>query len=111
MRGLKDTDFAMWNPGHLIAKGIYATPNRGNFLSLVECGHVNLAWTPLFELYVGKGSIVAIQLPILEDVDTEPMAAELWRRLLGYLVRRSTAIRIKTGAVGRRLRASAQSPP
>ena len=37
MRGLKDVDFAMWNPDHLIAKGLYRTPNCGNFLSLVQC--------------------------------------------------------------------------
>jgi hypothetical protein len=84
-RGLTDADFAMWNPEHLISRGLYRTPNRGNFLALVDCGHETLTWTPLLEVYVGQGSILATQLPLLTALDTEPMAAEMWRRLLGYL--------------------------
>jgi hypothetical protein len=90
MKGLKDVDFAMWNPGHLIAKGLYRTPVRGNFLPLVECFHWDptasvFTWSPLWEIYLGRGSIVATQLPLLEGLETEPMAAEMWRRLLDYL--------------------------
>ena len=90
MRGLSDVDFAMWNSGHLIAKGLYRTPAGGNFLPLVECFHWDptanaFSWSPLWELYLGKGSILATQLPLLEDLETEPMAAEMWRRLVDYL--------------------------
>jgi len=89
MQGLTDRDFAMWNPGHLIARGLYRTPVRGNFLPLVECFHMDrtasaMTWSPLWELYLGKGSIIATQLPLVEALETEPMAAELWRRLLDY---------------------------
>ena len=91
MQGLKDRDFAMWNPGHLVAKGLYRMPVRGNFLPLVECYHMDpaLVWSPLWELYVGKGSILATQLPLVAGIDTEPMAGEMWRRLLGYLAKAS----------------------
>ena len=95
MQGLKDMDFAMWHwptdlPGHLIGRGLYRTPNRGNFLSLVECFHLDqqinvMAWTPLFEMYLGNGSILTTQLPLVDTLETEPMAAEMWRRILDYL--------------------------
>ena len=95
MRGLEDVDFAMWHwpadlPGHLIARGLYRTPNQGNFLPLVESFNLDqqsnvLAWTPLWEMYLGNGSILVTQLPLVETIDTEPMAAQLWRRLLDYL--------------------------
>ncbi len=95
MRDLNDVDFAMWHwpdgqPGHLIARGNYRTPNRGNFLSLVECFHFDqqnkfLAWTPLWEMYLGKGSILVTQLPLIETIQTEPMAAQMLARLLDYL--------------------------
>ena len=95
MQGLKDVDFAMWHwpadlPGHLIARGLYRTPNHGNFLPLVECFHFDrkanvLAWTPLWEMCLGNGSILVTQLPLVDTIDTEPMAAKLWRRLLDYL--------------------------
>ena len=50
MKGLKDVDLKMWNPGHLVAKGLYRVPVHGNFLPLVECYHFDgaLAWTPLW---------------------------------------------------------------
>lgn len=90
MHGLRDMDFAMWNPDHLIAKGLYRTPNRGNFLSLLECFNLdqqanNMTWSPLWEMYLGKGSILVTQLPLTETLDTEPMAAEMLRRIMDYL--------------------------
>jgi len=85
-RGLADRDFQMWNPGHLIAKGVYRKPARGNFLALVDSGHEGtLAWTTLMETYDGEGSIVATQLPLVEKFDTEPLCAELLRRMLHYM--------------------------
>ena len=86
MRGLIDRDFQMWNPGHLIVSGVYRKPERGNFLTLVDCGYEGtLAWTPLFEVTFGEGSIVAAQLPLLDKLDTEPMCAELLARMVHYL--------------------------
>jgi hypothetical protein len=90
MRGLRDMDFAMWNADHLIARGLYRTPNRGNFLPLVECFNLDrqanvIAWTPLWEMYLGKGSILTTQLPLVDKLHAEPMAAEMWRRILEYL--------------------------
>ena len=34
---------------------------------------------------LGNGSILVTQLPLVDTIDTEPMAAKLWRRLLDYL--------------------------
>ncbi len=86
MKGLTDRDFQMWNPGHLIVTGVYRKPKRGNFLSLVDCGYEGtLAWTPLFEVFFGEGSIVAVQLPLLAKLDTEPMCIELLTRIVRYL--------------------------
>ena len=39
MRGLRDVDFEMWNPGHVIAKGAFHTPEKGAFLTLVDSAH------------------------------------------------------------------------
>jgi hypothetical protein len=84
MQGLEDVDFQMWNPGHLIARGVYRKP-EGNALALVDCStDGTMAWSPLFESYVGQGSVVVCQLPLVANLATEPMAAELWRRLLAY---------------------------
>ena len=86
MEGLTDRDFQMWNPEHLIVTGVYRKPERGNFLTLVDCGYEGtLAWTPLFEVYFGAGSIVAAQLPLPEKIETEPMCAELLTRMVRYL--------------------------
>ena len=34
---------------------------------------------------LGNGSILITQLPLTDKIDTEPMAAEMWRRILDYL--------------------------
>ncbi len=86
MKGLQDLDFQVWNPGHLMARGAYRKPPTGNVLTLVDCGQDgSMAWTPLFEVFAGSGSMVVCQLPMLTALDSEPMCAELWGRLLAYL--------------------------
>ena len=86
MSGLNDVAFVMWNPGHRICDRVYRRPARGNFMTLVECGEDgSLIWTPLMEVYVGKGSILATQLPLTSRWKTEPMAAEMLVRMLAYL--------------------------
>ncbi len=86
MSGLNDVAFVMWNPGHRICDRVYRRPARGNFMTLVECGQDgSLIWTPLMEVYVGKGSILATQLPLTSRWKTEPMAAEMLVRMLAYL--------------------------
>jgi hypothetical protein len=87
-KGLKDRDFQMWNPGHLIVKGVYTKPDSGNFMTLVDSGYdQTMDWTPLFEIYHGKGSFLACQLPLIESNDTEPMCNELLTRIINYLAK------------------------
>lgn len=86
MQGLADVDFQMWNPGHLVTERVYRRPARGNFMTLIESGHSGgLHWTGLMEVYVGKGSVLATQLPLTSRLASEPMAAEMFRRMLAYL--------------------------
>ncbi len=86
MKGLHDLAFTMWNDGHLICEQAYRRPVKGNFMTLVECGEdASLIWTPLMEVYIGKGSILASQLAIVSHWKTEPMAAEMLLRMLAYL--------------------------
>jgi hypothetical protein len=93
--GLTDADFQMWNftgphgnaiHSHIISERIYRRPARGNFMTLVEAGHGGgLQWTPLMEVYIGKGSILATQLPLTSRWTTEPMAVEMLVRMIAYL--------------------------
>lgn len=86
MQGLVDMDFQMWNSGHLVADRAYRRPSRGNFMTLVEAGYQGgLHWTPLMEIYIGKGSIMATQLPLTSKLASEPMAAEMLNRMIAYI--------------------------
>jgi hypothetical protein len=86
MRGLQDADFQMWNRGHVIAKGALRNPDKGAFLTLVDSGHDDMAvWAEMMEFYIGQGSMVATQLVLTDDFDTEPMAAEMLKRVIAYL--------------------------
>jgi hypothetical protein len=90
MQGLKDVDFCMWNPDHLIARGAFRKPARGNVITLVDSAHLDRAsktptWSEVIEIYLGTGSMIAVQLPLVERFETEPMAAEMLRRMLVYM--------------------------
>ena len=86
MQGLQDVDLQMWNPGHVIVKGAFRNPDKGAFLTLVDSGHDDkTAWAEMLEFYFGQGSILATQLTLTDDFDSEPMAAELLKRSVAYL--------------------------
>jgi hypothetical protein len=86
MQGLRDMDFQMWNPGHVIAKGAFRKPDKGAFLTLLDSGlDGSMAWTEMLEFHIGRGSILATQLELTENFDTEPMCADLLKRLVAYL--------------------------
>ena len=86
LAGLEDLDFQMWNPNHLIARGMYLKPDKGDTLTLVDAGQDDkMSWSVLLEIYMGKGSIVATQLPLTECLDTEPMSGEMFKRIIAYM--------------------------
>jgi hypothetical protein len=86
MAGLKDMDFQMWNPDHLMAKGMFRKPKSGNVTTLVDAGHDgHMNWAALLEMTTGAGSVVATQLRLTEVFEQEPMCAEVLRRLLDYM--------------------------
>jgi hypothetical protein len=90
MKGLADLDFQMWQPDHLICRGAFMKPDKGNILTLVDSAHNhrdghNVSWSEALEIYLGKGSILAVQLPLVEQFSREPMAAEMFKRMLEYL--------------------------
>jgi hypothetical protein len=85
MRGLQDVDFEMWNPGHLIVKGAFRKPDKGAFLALVDSQNGATSWADMMEIYLDKGSVLASQLPLVENFSTEPMCAEMLRRTLTYM--------------------------
>ena len=86
MIGLQDMDFQMWNPRHVMAKGAFRNPDKGAFLTLVDSGHDGTAsWAEVLEFYFGRGSILASQLELTGDFNTDPMAAELLKRMVAYL--------------------------
>ena len=109
MRDLNDVDFAMWHwpdglPGHLIARRQLPhaqsrqLPFAGGVLPLRPANQF-LAWTPLWEMYLGKGSILVTQLPLIETIQTEPMAAQCSRGCWTTSARTSTGIRNRSLAV------------
>ena len=86
MQGLQDRDFQMWNPGQVIVKGAFRTPDKGAFLTLVDSGHDDkTAWAEMLEFYFGQGSMLATQLALTDNFDTDPMAAELLKRMVAYM--------------------------
>jgi hypothetical protein len=44
-----------------------------------------MSWSVILEGFVGEGSLVASQLPVIERFETEPMCAEMLARFIAYM--------------------------
>jgi len=83
LRGLSDSDLKYWRGDHLVTKKEYAKPVRGSFRCLLDSGTLKgLDCTPLIEIHQGRGRYILSQLRLVGKWRTEPMAAEILRRLV-----------------------------
>ena len=85
LAGLTSWDLQFWNPDHVSARGAYAKPDSGAVVTLVDSGtDTGLEWVQMLECYRGRGFYLLNQFPVIRQDDVEPMARELWQRLLTY---------------------------
>jgi len=63
MKGLRDLDFQMWNPDHVVAAARFAKPATGNVLSLVDPS--TLTADAKFLLVRGAGGLSGQEVPSL----------------------------------------------
>ena len=113
LEGLSDWDLHFWAADRVVARGAYTKPEGGAALPLVDSGSDSgLEWTELLELYRGKGLYLLCQLPVVSKWNDEPMARELFARMLGYAggdaafaapVRCLKVVTAKAGAIEKRL--------
>lgn len=86
MKGCTDDRLRWWADDHYISRGNYRKPLAGNVLPLVDVGTIDgLLETPLLEEYLGQGSILLCQMPLMEKAATAPCAGQMLQNLLDYL--------------------------
>lgn len=84
--GVTSWDLHFWSPDHLSARGAYAKPESGAFITLVDSGtETGLEWVQMMECYRGRGLYLLNQFPVVGKDASEPMARELLKRLLTYV--------------------------
>lgn len=81
-RDLGELDLIDWTGGHPTFKNPYDKPAGGARI-LAECGP-KLPWTPLVQMPVGQGVIVACQLRVGAHLGTDPAADVLLRNLVEH---------------------------
>jgi hypothetical protein len=85
LAGVSSWDLHFWRPDHVAARGAYAKPEGGSFVTLVDSGtETGLEWVQMMECYRGRGLYLLCQLPVAGAYDVEPMARELLGRLIAY---------------------------
>ena len=84
---LKDThptDFQNWRSDEIIAQKLYPRPFTGNVHSILDVGDrdVGLTYSPLLEIYQGKGKVILNQLDLINKIWKEPIAEKILVNIL-----------------------------
>ena len=85
LSGVSSWDLHFWGPDHVSARGAYSKPDAGALITLVDSGtETGLEWVQMMECYQGRGFYLLSQFPVVGCYDQEPMAGELFHRLMAY---------------------------
>lgn len=85
VQGLGNWDLSFWAPDRAVAKGCYAKPDQGTFLTIIDSGFTGgLEYVHLMEQYAGNGIYLLCQLPVIQKYNQEPMAREMLSRIMRY---------------------------
>jgi hypothetical protein len=84
IRNLEPGDFHWWLDDHFVSRSCYSKPLVGNVRSILDVGAKGLDYTPLIEIFSGKGIVVLNQLVCVEKFDTAPVAAEVLYSCVEY---------------------------
>lgn len=85
LEGLHDGMFSFWQPDNLVTAGsLRKLPGSPAKYLLQSGGRFGLAWSPLVEMPMGKGTLLLCQLPLIERVGVEPAAGVLLERMIRY---------------------------
>jgi len=85
LEGLSDGMFSFWRPDNLVAAGtLRKLPGSTAKYLLQSGGRFGLAWSPLVEMPMGKGTLLLCQLPLIERVGVEPATGVLLERMVRY---------------------------
>jgi hypothetical protein len=84
LKNLDVQSLRFWREDHLTAMYTYEKPLHLTGKSILD-GGAKLAQTPLLEIPYGKGAVIAMQMPVLEEFDNQPAAGIMLDNLLGYV--------------------------
>lgn len=93
LQGLEQGDFHWWLSDHFVARACYRKPGAGNTRCLLEVGDIaGLKYTPLLEIFRGKGIVLLNQLACVEKFDVAPVAGDLLAAATEYLLRHASCL-------------------
>jgi len=105
LSGLDASMLRFWREDHLTIERSYMRPNATFARYVIACGS-GLEHSPLLEVPLGRGVIVACQMPVAACYDDQPAARQLWANLLTYAdMRRASSLGSAVGVL-----ADAKSP-
>ena len=84
-----ENEFAHWSSKGTVAAFHLEKPQRGNFTALLSSGF-DMLYTPLLEVQLGKGNLLACSLDVSNRYGKDPVATILVNRMLGHYSKKST---------------------
>jgi len=82
-KGIPLGSLKFWRGDHIVSKYDIVKPVHGNFRPLVVSGY-GLRYSPVLEIYYGKGRILICQLVVTEKYGKDPIATKIYNNILEY---------------------------
>lgn len=103
LKGLDDSFFQYWRNDNVISKETFYRPVQGAAVALLNCGgRFGLQWSPLLEIPIGKGALIATTL---EFEKPDPAAQLLLANLIRYSCERKAEERVSLNLLAGKNRA------
>ncbi|NQU76616.1 MAG: hypothetical protein HQ546_09925 [Planctomycetes bacterium] len=85
LKDIELADLRLWRDDRVVSRHDYLKPSRGPCLAVIDAGgSIGVGWSPLLEVFHGKGSYVLSQVLLIQKASVDPCAAKLLANTLQY---------------------------
>ncbi|MBN2296199.1 MAG: hypothetical protein JXM70_27460, partial [Pirellulales bacterium] len=88
LEGLIAEDIQLWRPDTLVCRGTFRKPAGNSLRSILDAGGGSgIRWSPLLELWSGKGRYILCQMNLIDRLGVEPAAEFLLKNIVRAALR------------------------
>ncbi|MBI5375778.1 MAG: hypothetical protein HZA77_10105 [Candidatus Schekmanbacteria bacterium] len=82
---MEEGDFSFWGKNNIVATNCFSKPEKAGARALIDSGgEGGLLYSPLVEVFIGKGKILFCQMNIALKINDEPAAGMIFTNMVKY---------------------------